>query len=835
MSYLGTFYRDFANDGAAHLADLYETLVEAASWIEHAVEAHYGPAKEPYRFEQMPGYALGLRPLEIQVHKKTNKEPTLSHGCDSQGRHCTIWNEPTFAYQSMYGGESGTAKITNDMIHTLDEGGRVGAFYYSGDVSERLTYLKARDLYDKFLPKPSEKIFTRTPTGKRVYLPLLYSLELGETYYFYVDSISLLKRGGGTVSIKLAPSCIIAVNWITGQLHWIGYEQKLGSFARPDVYDRAVLIPPEKRQDIENAIFRNYYYGACAKRANALAALVPNSYYLPSDQEREDTKDAAKMDAQQMLSSYPLPPLGEAVAYDEQMVAVAPFAVYDTFMVQRAVGNRDVTPFLEALYDLPAGSLEWAPYKVNHGTTMQNFLWTIHYTGNLFQSILQTTAYSPWFLSTVLNSISAGGTSLDPSIRSLSQWFGLTKPELKALLSEPSGEKFIFSLAIRQFKPYSLKECERLYARVVGDCDANNMSHRNGTARWSHEMATIRGKHGRALLKTNRLPRAFILYMSENLQKKVPVTDFIKYMSQEIQPAYPALDTLDKVWQLLKDYNRMAKEIIPSCGFVLPHHILQAHDAMVSNYNQILEEKTLLKARTEKEGYNVQEATSFTKCYSGKPTNVYSDVKFVMLAPKAGADLYEEGIKLNHCVGAYTRDVMAARGSMLIYFLRKAKSPKEPLVTVQINRSKEKGGDAFYLFEIAGKGNRLPTDEERAFAEKWLVELNKYIEEKKAANGSMSKAFVDSFDPEIYDWLTIIGAPYEYLPSYSVSDDVDTNYVRLFRAAIEGVSEMTSLHFVQADIDNIERQIARYCKRLRLSKEATDNIMSFIPGIPKTA
>lgn len=75
-----------------------------------------------------------------------------------------------------------------------------------------------------------------------------------------------------------------------------------------------------------------------------------------------------------------------------------------------------------------------------------------------------------------------------------------------------------------------------------------------------------------------------------------------------------------------------------------------------------------------------------------------------MLAPKAGADLYEEGIKLNHCVGAYTRDVMAARGSMLIYFLRKAKSPKEPLVTVQINRSKEKGGDAFYLFEIAGKG-----------------------------------------------------------------------------------------------------------------------------------
>lgn len=83
-------------------------------------------------------------------------------------------------------------------------------------------------------------------------------------------------------------------------------------------------------------------------------------------------------------------------------------------------------------------------------------------------------------------------------------------------------------------------------------------------------MATIRGKHGRAPLKTNRLPRAFILYMSENLQKKVPVTDFIKYMSQEIQPAYPALDTLDKVWQLLKDYNRMAKEIIPSCGFVLP-------------------------------------------------------------------------------------------------------------------------------------------------------------------------------------------------------------------------------------------------------------------------
>lgn len=148
-----------------------------------------------------------------------------------------------------------------------------------------------------------------------------------------------------------------------------------------------------------------------------------------------------------------------------------------------------------------------------------------------------------------------------------SQWFGLTKPELKALLSEPSGEKFIFSLAIRQLKPYSLKECERLYARVVGDCDANNMSYRNGTGGWAYEMATIRGKHGRALLKTNRLPRAFILYMSKNLQKKVPVTDFIKYMSQEIQPAYPALDTLDKVWQLLKDYNRwQRKSFLPAAS-----------------------------------------------------------------------------------------------------------------------------------------------------------------------------------------------------------------------------------------------------------------------------
>lgn len=826
MSYLGTYYRDFHGDGNSHLLELYDVIEAAAKWVETSINERYGSSRTPIQLDEMPGYDLGFRPVELQVFKKTNKEPLLRK-VDS----CPIWNEPEYKYINAFGGECGAVKATSALAESLNK--KTGLLFLVQDNSEYALPIKMSWLQQKFipqLPKETGEVYVTVMPAKYTYVPLLYSLELGEMYYFYVDSLKVFKRGSGKVSIQLGGGNLVAVNWITGKISWVGYEVawkgKVELF-QPDQYEE---IKEEHAEYKLNAIMRAKWEFIDEQRRKKNPARRKTSLYEQPDDVVEKIRKESEEERDMYFASHPFPRLEKLAVFDEEMAKKSDYGCrYSS--VLKSISRIDVTSFLEVLYELPCRSLYLAPYKENAGTNMVNFLWTLRYTGNLFQSVLQTTSFSPWFLSMLLNSISGGGKPMDPSIRSLPQWFGLTKPEFKALLSEPSGNKFVFSLGIRQLKPYSLKDCERLYARVVRECEENDMSCTDSAWRYCSTMSTIRGKYGRVLLRTTKLPRAVGLYMSENLQKSIPVTDFIKYMSQEIVPGHPQVGTLMQVWSLLKDYNRMAKEVIPSCGFVLPHHILPAHDSMVNNYNQIKADKLLAVKEAGDNGLNVDELNAFEKCYSGKPADVYSDATFIMRAPESGMDLYEEGIILNHCVGAYTDAIISARGSMLIYFLRKANQPDNPLVTVQINRSKEKTSAPFYLFEIAGKGNRLPTDAEKKFAEDWLEHLNAYIIEKKKATGSLQKALVDSYDKEIINWLTVLGVPVEVLPDYDGTVDVDRNYIRLFDAAACGLTVFAANQSYRLDIDNLKKQVSKFCKRLRLSNEAASAFMGLVDSL----
>lgn len=836
MSYLGTYYRDFHGDGNSHLLELYDVLVAAAKWVETSINGRYGNSRTPIQLDDMPGYDLGFRPVELQVFKKVNREPMYRN---QSNMYIRVWNEPEYMYVNAFGGESDTIKATRDMAENLCK--NTGLLYFQDD-SDSLDQdtmasalsLKMSWLQPKLIPQPpkeSGEIYVTVAPERNTYVPLLYSLELGEMYYFYVDSLKVFKRGSGQVSIQLGCGDLVAVNWITGKISWVGYEvpwEGNAELFQPDQYEK--LKEEQAKSKLYSIMREKWEFIDEQRRKGNPSMRKTNLYEQPHDVVEKIRKESEE-ERDMYYASHPFPRLGELTVFDEEMAKKSVYGCRYSGVL-KSISHIDVTSFLEILYELPCGSLYLAPYKEHAGTNMVNFLWTLRYTGNLFQSVLQTTSFSPWFLSMLLNSITGGGKPMDPSIRSLPQWFGLTKPEFKALLSEPSGNKFVFSLGIRQLKPYSLKDCERLYARVVKECEENNMSRMDFAWQYCSTMSIIRGKYGRVLLRTTKLPRAVGLYMSENLHKSIPVTDFIKYMSQEIVPGHPQVGTLMQVWSLLKDYNRMAKEVIPSCGFVLPHHILPAHDSMVNNYNQIKADKLLAMQEAGDNGLNVEELNAFEKCYSGKPADVYSDAAFIMRAPESGMDLYEEGIILNHCVGAYTDAIISARGSMLIYFLRKANQPDNPLVTVQINRSKEKTSDPFYLFEIAGKGNRLPTDAEKKFAEDWLEHLNAYIIEKKKANGSLQKALVDSYDKEVINWLTVLGVPVEVLPDYDGTVDVDENYIRLFDAATCGLAAFAANQSYRLDIDNLKKQVSKFCKRLRLSNEAASAFMGLVDSLP---
>lgn len=92
----------------------------------------------------------------------------------------------------------------------------------------------------------------------------------------------------------------------------------------------------------------------------------------------------------------------------------------------------------------------------------------------------------------------------------------------------------------------------------------------------------------------------------------------------------------------------------------------------------------------------------------------WADRDYVLIMPKASDCLKNEGTDLNHCVGSYVKSVLEGRTQ--IGFMRSVSKPDESLVTVEIRSNG--------IQQVRGYGNRLPTDEEMAWLEKYAKKKN---------------------------------------------------------------------------------------------------------------
>ncbi|ALA47954.1 putative PcfJ-like protein [Brevibacillus phage Sundance] len=171
------------------------------------------------------------------------------------------------------------------------------------------------------------------------------------------------------------------------------------------------------------------------------------------------------------------------------------------------------------------------------------------------------------------------------------------------------------------------------------------------------------------------------------------------YVSREVK-LQQGIDNPNDGLMYLKDYIRMMKEL----GYEpekYPKSLKKVHDIANMNY-KINADKILERQFGEQ---------VISDDYKGL---AFKSKEYSIIAPSESNDLIKEGESLSHCVASYVKDV--AKGLCKILFLRETRNVETPVVTIEIRGNQIK--------QIRGKGNRIPTNPEKEFVEKWAEKKN---------------------------------------------------------------------------------------------------------------
>jgi hypothetical protein len=145
-----------------------------------------------------------------------------------------------------------------------------------------------------------------------------------------------------------------------------------------------------------------------------------------------------------------------------------------------------------------------------------------------------------------------------------------------------------------------------------------------------------------------------------------------------------------------------------------PHDFMRWHDIRIDEYHTaraLADEKELMELQDK----FVAIATKYSALQKSK--NGYAVI--IAMSP---ADLLNEGEALNHCVGKMNYAQKMIREETLIFFLRSARSPDTPFVTLEYSLKAKK------LSQCYGKGNTRPAEPILNYINKvWLPYANRTI------------------------------------------------------------------------------------------------------------
>ena len=187
--------------------------------------------------------------------------------------------------------------------------------------------------------------------------------------------------------------------------------------------------------------------------------------------------------------------------------------------------------------------------------------------------------------------------------------------------------------------------------------------------------------------------------------KEMTFTKMVNYFSK--QPGRRATGTLMQEWL---DYTRMAADLgvdLTRKSVRYPKDIHAAHQRILGAFNA--------KQAAEEEAAN---AAAVKALREKLPFLEFTHRSFMARIPLTRVELIAEGNSLKHCVGtikSYWTNHIA--GEKLIVFIRKAKEPDKPYVTMQLALKD------FSICQIHGFGDRDPTAPEKAFCKLFVKQL----------------------------------------------------------------------------------------------------------------
>lgn len=163
--------------------------------------------------------------------------------------------------------------------------------------------------------------------------------------------------------------------------------------------------------------------------------------------------------------------------------------------------------------------------------------------------------------------------------------------------------------------------------------------------------------------------------------------------------------------------------------------IFETFDDIQRTHDRVLEEYNARNARCRTYGYDPTIVNEdFAKNKAKRDIYEEEDDNYMIINPKAGSDITNEGNSLHHCVGGYVRDHAACRTNIL--FLRKKSEPDTPWFTIELGADKS-------IRQIHGLHNRWLsfTNEGYAavpFVMKWIAKHNIHCDDKILLNTSSS-------------------------------------------------------------------------------------------------
>lgn len=167
-------------------------------------------------------------------------------------------------------------------------------------------------------------------------------------------------------------------------------------------------------------------------------------------------------------------------------------------------------------------------------------------------------------------------------------------------------------------------------------------------------------------------------------------------------------------YSLYNDYFEAIKDLglnLNDTKNIYPKNFKRMHDLRIDEYEA---QKMVIDRKKRKKVYE-----AFAKEGIKASAFEIAQGELVIVSAKGISELKKEGNALRHCVGKMGYDVKMAEGRSWIMFVRQAKHPDTPFVTVEYDPKSHK------ILQAYGIQNSCPPENVQEFLEKWVKKNKK--------------------------------------------------------------------------------------------------------------